>query len=254
MDYFCGELEMNKMKFELKNVCAFGDSVMKGIVVDNDNSPEGGLKYKISNMGFAARCREKLGIKVENFARFGGVVSQGLKLMGRYVDKIKESDFVLFEYGGNDCDYDWRKIAEFPNEEHAPNTPMPQFVSMYSALIDTVKSLGSNPVLLSLPVLDPVRFFNHVTRGINGENVLRWLGGSVLAIDRWHERYNMEIFRLGTLKKVPVIDITSVFLEKKNFYDYICEDGIHPNEKGHALIEGAILEYVDMYRKRANAL
>lgn len=236
------------MKFELKNVCAFGDSVMKGIVVDNENSPEGGIKYKISNKGFAARCRDRLDIEVENFARFGGVVSHGKKLLGRYVDKIRKSDFVLFEYGGNDCDYNWSNIAASPDEEHLPNTPIPQFVNEYSSLIDDVKALGSNPVLLSLPVLDPVRFFKHVTKGINAENVLRWLGGSVLAIDRWHERYNMEIFRLGTQKKVPVIDITSVFLEKKNFSDYICEDGIHPNEHGHALIESAIIDYLGNYK------
>lgn len=236
------------MKFELKNVCAFGDSVMKGIVVDNENSPEGGIKYKISNKGFAARCRERLDIEVENFARFGGVVSHGKKLLGRYVDKIRKSDFVLFEYGGNDCDYNWSNIAASPDEEHLPNTPIPQFVKEYSSLIDDVKLLGSNPVLLSLPVLEPMRFFKHVTRGINGENVLRWLGGSVLAIDRWHSRYNMEIFRLGALKKVPVIDITSVFLERKNFSDYICEDGIHPNEHGHALIESAIIDYLGNYR------
>ena len=236
------------MNFELRNVCAFGDSVMKGIVVDEENSPAGGLKYKISNMGFAARCRRQLDIEVENFARFGGVVSHGIKLLGRYVEKIRKADFVLFEYGGNDCDYNWKAIAESPDEEHLPNTPIPQFVSDYSALIDNVKSLGSKPVLLSLPVLEPNLFFNHVTRGINSDNVLRWLGGSVLSIDRWHERYNMEIFRLGAQKRVPVIDITSVFLEKKDFSDYICEDGIHPNEKGHALIEGASLDFVGQYR------
>lgn len=241
-------LNIRKMDFVLKNVCAFGDSVMKGIVIDDENSPENGVKYKISNMGFAARCRERLNIEVDNFARFGAVVSHGKKMISRYIDKIKKSDFVLFEYGGNDCDYNWAAIAARPDDEHSPNTPIPQFVAEYSALIDEVKALGAKPVLLSLPVLDPVRFFRHVTRGINGDNVLRWLGGSVLAIDRWHERYNMEIFRLGALKRVPVIDITSVFLERKDYSNYICDDGIHPNEHGHALIEGAIIDYIGIYK------
>lgn len=230
---------------ELKNVCAFGDSVMKGIVIDEKNSPVGGVKYKISDKGFAARCGSVLNIEVDNFARFGGVVSQGLKLIGRYVERIKESDFVLFEYGGNDCDYNWSAIAENPYAVHVPNTPIPQFVSCYSALIDIAREAGGYPVLLSLPVLDPNRFFKHVTRGLNAENVLQWLGGSVLAIDRWHSRYNMEIFRLGSEKDVPVIDITSVFLEKKDYSDYICDDGIHPNERGHELIASAIMDYVN---------
>lgn len=52
-------------------MCAFGDSVMKGIVADKDNSAGRGLKYRISEMGFAERCRRNLNIEVENFARFG---------------------------------------------------------------------------------------------------------------------------------------------------------------------------------------
>ncbi len=236
------------MEITVNNVCAFGDSVMKGIVADKDSSAGRGLKYRISEMGFAERCRRNLNIGVENFARFGGVVSQGTRLVERYKEKIKECDFVLFEFGGNDCDHDWGAIAENPDEVHRPKTPMQQFMEIYSAMIDTVKSLGSTPVLLSLPVLDPNRFFNFVTQGLNRSNVLKWLGGTVLSIERWHEMYNMAVFRLGAMKRVPVIDITSVFLEKKDYSDYICDDGIHPNEKGHGLIERAIMEFLQERR------
>ncbi len=236
------------MEIKLNNVCAFGDSVMKGIVADRDNSTGRGLKYRISEMGFAERCRRSLNIEVDNFARFGGIVSQGTKLVERYKEKIRDSDFVLFEFGGNDCDYDWSAIAKDPREVHKPKTPMQQFVKIYSSMIDTVKSLGSTPVLMSLPVLDPERFFKYVTQGLDKSNVLKWLGGTVLSIDRWHGMYNMAVFRLGAMKKVPVIDITSVFLEKKNYSEYICEDGIHPNERGHGLIEGAIMEFLQERR------
>ena len=240
---------MNKeMEIRVNNVCAFGDSVMKGIVADKDNNCGIGLKYRISEMGFAERCRRSLNIEVENFARFGGVVSQGTKLVGRYEERIKKSDITLFEFGGNDCDHDWGAIAEDPAKEHRPKTPMQQFMEIYSSMIDRVKSLGSTPVLLSLPVLDPERFFNFVTRGLDKANVLKWLGGTILSIERWHAMYNMAVFRLGAMKKVPVIDITSVFLEKKNYSEYICEDGIHPNERGHGLIEKAIMEFLQERR------
>ena len=232
------------METILKTVCAFGDSVMKGIVVDKENSPVDGVKYKISSDGFAARCCRRLGLEIENYARFGGVVSHGMKLVNRYAEKIRRCDCVLFEYGGNDCDYNWAEIAENPSEEHCSKTPIGVFVKHYSDLIDFVKSLGTKPVLLSLPVLEPNRFFAHVSKGLNRDNILRWLGGSVLSIDRWHERYNMEIFRLGAEKRVPVIDITSVFLERKDFAQFICEDGIHPNEAGHELIESAVVDFL----------
>lgn len=232
------------MEIELKAVCSFGDSVMKGIVIDTDNSSESSIKYKISDKSFAARCRKKLGIEVENYARFGGLVTHGMRFVNRYIDKIKRADYVLFEYGGNDCDYNWAQISDEPDKEHLPNTPIPTFVEKYSELIDAVRSLGARPVLLSLPVLDPNRFFTHISKGLNADNILRWLHGTVLTIDRWHERYNMEIFRLSTLKRVPIIDITSVFLERKDYSDFLCSDGIHPNEAGHALIENAIIDYM----------
>ena len=39
---------------------------------------------------------------------------------------------------------------------------------------------------------------------------------------------------------VPVIDVTSAFLYHKTFSDYMCADGIHPNEKGHRLIADTV--------------
>lgn len=232
------------MQMALKTVCGFGDSVMKGVVIDEENSLSGSIKYKISDMGFAARCRRTLGIEIENFARFGSTVSQAMKFVNRYSERIKESDFVLFEYGGNDCNFDWAAIAANPDDEHSPAVPIPEFVKRYSEVIDTVRAMGTRPVLLSLPILDPEKFFAHLSKGLNGDNILRWLNGSIFNLDRWHERYNMEIFRLGVQKRVPVIDITSVFLEKRNHADFLCDDGIHPNDEGHGLIEGAIMEYL----------
>lgn len=232
------------LDMRLKAVCGFGDSVMKGIVIDKNNSLEGTVKYKISDMGFAARCRRNLGIEVENFARFGSTVAQAMKFIDRYTDRIIKSDYVLFEYGGNDCNYNWEAISEAPDAIHQPAVAIDDFVRFYGDAIDRVRSLGARPVLLSLPILDPEKFFRHLSKGLNADNILKWLNGSIMNLDRWHERYNIEIFRLGVIKQVPVIDITSVFLERRNHFDYLCDDGIHPNDEGHALIENAIMEYL----------
>ena len=56
--------------------------------------------------------------------------------------------------------------------------------------------------------------------------------------------YNIEVFKIAIENNIPVIDITTSFLEQKNYSDYLCDDGIHPNEKGHELIAEAIMQHV----------
>ena len=61
-------------------------------------------------------------------------------------------------------------------------------------------------------------------------------------ISNWHERYNLAVFSLGREMDVPVVDITTPFLLRTNYFDYICRDGIHPNEKGHEIMAERLLE------------
>ena len=46
-------------------------------------------------------------------------------------------------------------------------------------------------------------------------------------------------------KDIPIIDITSKFLEIKNYSNLLCDDGIHLNEKGHKIIAEAIKEHIE---------
>ena len=52
-------------------------------------------------------------------------------------------------------------------------------------------------------------------------------------------------------KDIPIIDITSKILEINNYSNLLCDDGIHPNEKGHKIIAEAIKEHIE---KRKNEL
>ncbi|OLA61120.1 MAG: hypothetical protein BHW37_01125 [Firmicutes bacterium CAG:272_52_7] len=44
--------------------------------------------------------------------------------------------------------------------------------------------------------------------------------------------------------KIPMIDIRSAFLVKRDYSDYLCEDGIHPNERGHKLIKDTLVDAI----------
>jgi len=219
---------------------AFGDSIIKGVVLRDG-------KYNLLPQGFFEQCAEELGVEASNFGRFGCTITQGTTYFERQKSIISESDHIFFEYGGNDCDYPWKKVAEDISYPKICVTPMDVFHKLYQQMIVSSRNLGALPVLLSLPPLISGRFYNHVTRDFTSEekdNVLTWLGGDTYFITQWHEHYNLAVFSLAQEMDVPVIDITTPFLVRNNVSDYICPDGIHPNERGHSLIKEAVMAWL----------
>lgn len=223
----------------MKTIGAFGDSLLKGVIYKDEH-------YKILKASFQKLCEDSLGIKVENKAKFGSTVTKGEATLKRNLDLLKDTDckYVVLGFGGNDCDFNWREISENPEGEHLPQNTISDFRSTYGNIIQKIKEIGKIPVLLSLPPIDSAKFFNHVSAGLSKENIRKWLHGDKQLITNWHERYNIEVFKLATEYAVPVIDITSVFLEERNYTRFLCEDGIHPNEDGHRLIANAIISHV----------
>lgn len=223
-----------------KKIVAFGDSIMKGVVAAADTQNP---RYVTSDEGFLKRCERIFGMKIYNYACFGSTTLNGLKYLDRHLKDIQDADYAFLEFGGNDCDYNWKEISEKPDEQHYPKTGMMDFISHYTELINRVIHLKVKPVILSLPLIDAERYFNFFSVTLNRNNILQWLHGKVSNIYHWHEMYNVELFKIASRFNIPIIDITTPFLREKNYQDYLCSDGIHPNEKGHALIASAICEY-----------
>ena len=123
----------------MKNkICTFGDSIMRGIVSEQKGA-DGRPVYKISDSNFVNRCEQRLGVKIMNFACFGSTTSQGMKYINRYEDEVKSTDIAVFEYGGNDCDFDWKAVAAEPLQTHQPKVTLGNFVKQYGALINKVR-------------------------------------------------------------------------------------------------------------------
>lgn len=221
----------------MTTVYAFGDSVLRGVVLENS-------KYKISPKSFSNICENVLGISIENKAKFGSIANTVRNSMERNKEGLENTnyDYVVFEFGGNDCDFNWKEISENPKGEHEPNTTIEEFIAVYNQLIQKVKELGKQPVLLSLPPIDSEKYFKKISENLNSENILKWMEGNKQFITNWHERYNIEVFKLALNNNIAVIDITSKFLENKNYTKFLCDDGIHPNEEGHKIIASVINE------------
>ncbi|NTV90695.1 MAG: SGNH/GDSL hydrolase family protein [Clostridiales bacterium] len=220
------------------SICIFGDSIIKGVIFDGMRG-----RYSFLKNSFANIFGRTTGIKVDNFAKFGCTVSVGDQLVEKHVDELAEYRYTVLEFGGNDCDFDWAAISENPDKQHLPKTPLAEFETLYSRIIDKVIACGSKPILFSLPPLDARRYFAWVSRGLNADNILKWLG-DVEHIYRWHEMYNLVVLKLSAIKNVPLIDIRQAFLESRDYFSLYCEDGIHPNEAGHALISSVIRNYL----------
>lgn len=223
------------------SVCVFGDSLTKGVVFDSVLK-----KYILLKDSFTNCIGKSAHLALQNYSKFGCTVSKGLEALRRHRDELKNYDFIVLEFGGNDCDYNWAEISADPQKEHSPNTPPSLFTEKYGQMISEVRKDGSRPVLLSLPPIDATRYFAWISRGLNAENILNWLG-DVEHIYRWHEMYNLAVLQLAKDFEVPLIDISTAFLGTVNYQKLICEDGIHPNEEGHRLIsrtiDGALRRY-----------
>ena len=223
----------------MKNLCVFGDSVAKGVVYDESSN-----KYAFAKENFVSLFCEDSDVTYSNYSKFGCTVTKGEKIVSLHPKSIADADFTVLEFGGNDSDFKWDEISNDPETHHDPKTPVSVFIETYKRIIGKVKAAGGKPVMLNLPPLDSKRYFAWISKGLNAANILKWLGGSRHFIYRYHEMYNVQVHRIAALLSVPIIDIRSAFLSESNYSEYLCADGIHPNEKGHRLISQAIKSIV----------
>ena len=151
--------------------------------------------------------------------------------------------YVIFEFGGNDCDFDWQSISETPDEEHLCKTPPALFEKIYTELLKKAKAFGKKVFALNLPPIVAARYFKNISQraGVCAENVLKWLG-SVETIYRYQEMYSIMVEKIARAVDVALIDIRSAFLSDHHYENFICEDGIHPNSKGYELIYKSVIE------------
>ena len=243
----------------LGDVYLFGDSVARGVVLNEE-----GVYAPIKDY-FGALAAEKLGIQLVNKARFGCTITKGLDILHRFVAGERRpagaaraasgtgepeanvaagaAGMAFLEFGGNDCDFLWNEIAERPEAEHRPATPLDVFTRIYGEMIDALRASGLSPVVMSLPPLVAERYFDWFTRnGLDRKAILSWLG-DVQQIFRWHEGYDRAVRQVAAAKACPLLDIRRDFLEKRDYRDYMCGDGIHPNRDGHRLIEFSLEKY-----------
>jgi acyl-CoA thioesterase-1 len=161
-------------------------------------------------------------------------------------DIVKDNpDIVLIEYGGNDCDYNWNEIADHPESVHEPKTDFNQFEEQLKEAVNFLKTKKIIPILMTLPPLNADRYLKWVSKNnpLAELNILKWLG-SVTRIYWWQERYSSTIIKVAEETKTRWIDIRGAFLQHPDFNQFLCVDGIHPNQDGHKIIADKIIDFI----------
>lgn len=216
-----------------------GDSISKGVIFD-----EGKNKYVVAKDNYVSLLQQKLRGAVCNLSKFGATITKGVRVLNEKISKQK-ADVVMIEYGGNDCDFEWDKIANAPYENHLPKTDLNTFERLLRETVAFVKDNKLIPVLMTLPPLNADAYFKWISKSnpLNEMNILKWLG-SVTKIYWWQERYNAAIIKVAVETRTKWIDIRGAFLQQPDFTKFLCRDGIHPNEAGHKLIAEKVFEYI----------
>ena len=232
----------NTSDSDLCRIIVSGDSISKGIVWDETRN-----RYLPLAQNYLSILTTKLKCSFFNAAQFGNTLPRGGVKLGKDVNRLNP-DFVILEYGGNDCDFKWDEVAQNPQGSHTPKTDIVEFEQQLTALVQQLRDRQITPMLMTLPPLDADRYFKWVTHNNpeTKEKILTWIG-NVTRIYWWQERYNSAIMTVAEKMNADLIDVRSAFLMEPDFRKSICLDGIHPNQHGHNLIADKIMEFMQRH-------
>ena len=225
----------------IKNIEVFGDSILKGVQVNPED-----LRYKIDNNIDIDAISKKHSLNIFNRSKFGCTIGMGIEMIERWLGRGGSCDTIVMDFGGNDCDFNWKEISERPNDEHQPKTPLAVFTDTYHRLIEMLKSRDILPILSTLPPISPQKFFDWFCGNLNKVNVLKWLG-DINSIYRYQEKYSRAVEDIAREHNVPLVDLRGEFLKSRRLEHLLCIDGTHPNTEGQKTITKAFLDFADLF-------
>lgn len=215
----------------------FGDSIPKGLYLEGN---------KVRRIGRCAvdTVAQTLGIEIENRSAFGMTLAKCVEkgYISDYIKNAGDGDVAVFSLGGNDCDYDWEKVARDPFAYHTPRTPLPLFEELLDDTARALKKAGIRAFFTNLTPISSERYFkNVISARADGAEVMKFFAGDVTNIARHQESYSNAVTKAALSNGFPLFDCRTEFLMKPDMLDFLSDDGIHPNQAGHDLIAECIL-------------
>jgi isoamyl acetate esterase len=163
-----------------------------------------------------------------------GVFNDNSNLLIKRLEKdvlMEHPDIVIICIGGNDCNFQWGDVALKPEDEHIPIVPLQNYIDNVKEIVERVKNSGIKPLLLTLPPLDPARYYRSIASQY-GKSISHWIS-YVGGIEHWHGLYNRSLSLLIEQLDVLSIDVRTALKKAGDLKDLISDDGIHLTPKGY---------------------
>ncbi len=229
---------------EIKTLAVWGDSLMKGVIYDDQL-----CKYHTSDhppMDVVAEHFPQLTIR--NNSRFGNVIGKGQALIEKAAASGRLPDAAIVEFGGNDCDFNWQEVSKGYLCDHSPNTPLDIFKKTLEDIVTLLRENGVYTILMNLPPISAEKYFDWfcLDEETEPEKVLHWLKEKQI-IYRTQEMYSHTIDITAKELSVPLLDIRTEMLKIRDYDNYLCTDGIHPDIKGQQIIARSIVTQLEAY-------
>lgn len=226
-----------------RNIIVLGDSISKGVFLENKN-------IKKIDKSAIELLNKQYGIEIKNRSVFGQTLKRAYDkgLVDSLVQDFEndKKNIVVIALGGNDADYDWKDVALTPKEKHLPKTPLEEFEKLLKNVVKFFQQNGAEVIINSIFPMDSKRYFDAVISKIADSNkVLEFLDNDLTNLSRHQEVFNNAVRNVVAETGCKFIDYRSPLLVQNDFLSYFCDDGIHPNQKGHEFIAKVVQEFIE---------
>lgn len=218
----------------MKKIQVVGDSLLKGVIYDETLKKHVLLK----DNGISKLIDE--GYNIINDAKFGLTIKKARRIIeGGDLD----SDSIILEVGGNDCDFNWDEVSENPHLDHQAKTPIDVFEQSLIDLVTFIMDHDIKPILVSIPPLDDTLFFDFICQNRNKANILTFLG-DINQIYKHQKQYSDVISRVAKMLNLTCIPLREIIESNGSYQTMYCLDGMHLNKDGQEIIYKAFLNHV----------
>ena len=212
----------------------FGDSILKGVIT----IPESKNLFDVTENDSLSLAQKKLGFEMDNRSIYGNITSKGLSKLQKFFEKGGEADFCIIEFGSNDCDYDWGTLVQ--------KVPLEQYLENLFQMVNLCRENKVTPLMMGLIPYVCDDWIKTIIKGHDEAAILNFLGGTPDTLGKNQLVYKNAQADFVKKNNVQFLDPWEIFAGHK---EYMCYDGIHPNEQGYKLLSNAWIEFLSNVKK-----